>query len=257
MPAPIELNKLLSADGEGLAELFFGWRQDPPSIDALLKEAVAHFGIPTTALSTKDIFNVAAAADLPAPNPYHNNDHFREVTAVMIRLIDTHNRFFEPKLDVFDISKCLIAAAGHDLGHRGTKNDFQFEQEDKTINEIRKLVALDDRNFEDIRLMVRKTDIGCYADQQKVDIPADNQKLRLMADMLADADITPSTATSFTFNKMVSALLSQEIAYVQPTAKNLLDFIAYAIGENYKSPAGRQAFGQSLNAVRETAKRHL
>lgn len=257
MSEGIDIDDLVVAHGKALAAIFSGWRKNPPSTLSLVEAAAAHFKIPAGEKYLTDAFNTAAAADVPVNNPYHDNHHFREVTATMISLVHAHNSHFEPKLDARDICKCLIAAAAHDLAHTGKPNTRAFEREDAAIEALAGVVHLDAGDFEDIKTMLRLTDISPHADSAAAGVPLGNEKLRVMAAMLQDADIVPSTATTYAYNKKMSTLLSREIPAVRPTAQNLLAFMAHAIGKDYKSPAAQKIYGPSMRSVREYAQKRL
>lgn len=161
--------------GQKMADLFNSWRDNPVSTPAIICFAAAHFGIPPEDRNLRAALMAGIAAEVQNDNPYHSNHHFREVTATMARLCATNNELATRGkntvfLDTDNIAKCLLAAAGHDLMHDGKTNSLsgpeshvQYRLENKAIEAIEpfmKIAGMNGRDREDVRVMIRITDIS-------------------------------------------------------------------------------------------------
>ncbi|MBW7911825.1 MAG: hypothetical protein H3C49_11225, partial [Alphaproteobacteria bacterium] len=78
-------------NGAKVAALFDKWRDNPPSTAAIIIAAAQHFDIPADNRQLKAAVMAGLAAEVDNDNPYHSNHHFREVTASIARLCNTHN----------------------------------------------------------------------------------------------------------------------------------------------------------------------
>jgi hypothetical protein len=161
--------------GKKMADLFNSWRDDPVSTPAIIAFAAEHFGISPDDKNLRAALMAGIAAEVQNDNPYHSNHHFREVTATMVRLCATHNDLATQNknvvfLETDNIAKCLLAAAGHDLMHDGKTNSLsgpesheQYRLENKAIDAIEpfmKIAGMNGRDREDVRVMIRITDIS-------------------------------------------------------------------------------------------------
>lgn len=163
------------AAGHKMSDLFNSWRDRPVSTPAIISFAAEHFGIPPEDKNLQAALMAGIAAEVENDNPYHNNHHFREVTATMARLCATNNDLAASQktaifLETDNIAKCLLAAAGHDLMHDGKTNSLsgaesheQYRLENKAIeaiNPFMKIAGMSGRDREDVRVMIRITDIS-------------------------------------------------------------------------------------------------
>jgi|GEM_PF-1776719 len=188
--------------GNDLAQLFDKWRDNPPSTTALICFAAEHFDIPADDKNLKAAIMAGIAAEVDNNNPYHSNHHFREVTATMARLCNTNNELAAGGqaggilLDTGNIAKCLLAAAGHDLMHDGKTNSLQgpesheqYRLENKAIEAIEpfmKLTGMSSRDQEDVRVMIRITDISAKPGQ-----PSPHKHLKEITALSAQTFVTP------------------------------------------------------------------
>ncbi|MGH8464251.1 MAG: hypothetical protein ACRER5_08890, partial [Pseudomonas sp.] len=115
-------------NGHDYARQFVQWREKPPAMSAVLLAAAE-----TLKLDAADPAVVAAAlasfaADVPLNNAYHDNSHFREVTAMMAVYCNVNQQLAAQgagnvvTLSGADMAKCVLAAMGHDLLHNGGGN---------------------------------------------------------------------------------------------------------------------------------------
>lgn len=271
--------------GEKLAALFDKWRdKNPPSTAALICVAAAHFDIPPDNRHLKAAVMTALAAEVDNDNPYHSNQHFREVTATMARLCSINNDMAASGqtgsvfLESDNIAKCLLAAAGHDLMHDGKTNaltgpdsHIQYRLENKAIAAIEpfmQLAGMAARDQEDVRVMIRITDIsaapggksphthlkaavnghGNAAPQELADIARD-RALMTMCTLMSDADLGPSTATNFAFSRKMTTLLSQENPALADSNKTLAGFLQFVVGGELTSDAGKAGSGAALKGI--------
>lgn len=161
--------------GKDLATLFTAWRDRPVSTVALIYVAANILGINKESKEFAAAVLAGIAAGVPNDHPYHDNSHFREVTAVMLRLCVQNKNLCEKNvrgtvpLTPEDMAKCLMAAAGHDLMHDGKgnapggmDNHEQYRLERKAIAAIEPFMKLADFSLidrEDISVMIHITDI--------------------------------------------------------------------------------------------------
>jgi hypothetical protein len=225
------------------------------------------------------------AADVRINNAYHDNSHFREVTAVMTRLLNANDELAEKgvtgaqKLNADDIAKCLAAAAAHDLMHDGLGNtvDGQHEPyrlENKSIGAaepLLKLAGMAPADMEDMRVMIRVTDISGKPSPhsllrqavsgQDVTLPPelaalkDNPKLAVMASLMSDADLGPSAATDYKFSRKMTGLVSKETPVLKDSDATLVGFMQFVVGSHFTSAAGTRTAGNSLKGIFNEASR--
>lgn len=275
--------------GGKLAEVFDKWRDNPPSTTAIICAAAAHFDIPADNRHLKAAVMAGLAAEVDNDNPYHSNHHFREVTATMARLCSVNNEIAATGkagsvfLDADNIAKSLLAAAGHDLMHDGKTNSLsgpeshqQYRLENKAIAAIEpfmKLAGMSPRDQEDVRVMIRITDISApqggksphthlkaavkgdaNTPQELGDISRD-RALMTMCTLMSDADLGPSTATNFDFSRKMTTLLSQENPALADSNKTLAGFLQFVVGGELTSDAGKTASGKALGSIMQEAQK--
>lgn len=276
--------------GTKMAELFDKWRDSPPSTTAIICAAAEHFDIPADNKHLKAAVMAGLAAEVDNDNPYHSNHHFREVTATMARLCNVNNELAASgkpdavMLESDNIAKCLLAAAGHDLMHDGKTNSLtgpeshqQYRLENKAIGAIEpfmKLVGMLPRDQEDVRVMIRITDISAPqggksphsvlkstvkggADgvpQELQDISRD-RALLTMCTLMSDADLGPSTATNFDYSRKMTTLLSRENPALADSNKTLSGFLQFVVGGELTSDAGKTASQKALGGIMQEAQK--
>ena len=276
--------------GGKLAALFDKWRDNPPSTTAIICAAAAHFDIPADNRHLKAAVMAGLAAEVDNDNPYHSNHHFREVTATMARLCNVNNEIAAGGqagsvfLDADNIAKSLLAAAAHDLMHDGKTNSLngpesheQYRLENKAIAAIEpfmQLAGMPPRDQEDVRVMIRITDIsapqggksphthlkaavkgaGDTAPNELTDIARD-RALMTMCTLMSDADLGPSTATNFDFSRKMTTLLSKENPALADSNKTLSGFLQFVVGGELTSDAGKTASGKALSGIMQEAQK--
>lgn len=273
--------------GGKLARIFDKWREDPPSTAALICTAAAHFDIPPDNRNLKAAIMAGLAAEVENGNPYHSNHHFREVTASMARLCSVHNEIAASGgghvlLDADNIAKCLLAAAAHDLMHDGKTNALtgpgshqQYRLENKAIAAIEpfmQLAGMSARDQEDVRVMIRITDISAPQNGKSphgylkaavhgatAGLPRDlaalaqDDTLKTMCALMSDADLGPSTATDFSFSRKMTSQLSRENPALADSNKTLAGFLQFVVGGALTSGAGQATSGKALAGIMQAA----
>ncbi|MDE1153260.1 MAG: hypothetical protein PW788_12050 [Micavibrio sp.] len=287
-------------DGATLAAAFDGWRANPPSIAALVFVAAEVFGIEKDGPGFKTAVMAGLAADTPhGDNTYHNTNHFREVTAAMIRLVAAGNALAAAGdtqaqlLEGNDVAKCIIAAASHDLLHDGKGNNppggayKKYLLEDIAIaaaEPFAKLAGMAPADFEDIRVMIRVTDVSSdralpmaerdpsphtilrqiYAEThgqrdgvlKNFAVPPElaalttNPKLLDMAAKMSDADLSPSAATTFEFSRQRTTEMSvEDPQMVKDNAMSLVMFGKFVMDGKFTSTTAETVGKKSLQSI--------
>jgi 3'5'-cyclic nucleotide phosphodiesterase len=277
------------ASGDALAALFDIWRKDPPSTAAVISVAAETLGIGPATPALKAALMAGIAADVDPGHAYHNTSHFREVVSSMARLLTVNNEIASTGatgaelLDGPDMAKCLLAAAAHDLLHDGTNNTAggvhtRYRLEDKAIAAAEPLMALagmKPRDIEDVRVMVRVTDISkdsagfsphellrqSYAVTfEDIDVEKrlsakelarlnKDDTLLLMAALMSDADLTPSAATNYDFSRRQTTLMNKENPAIADTDASLAGFLKHMVGGSFTSAAGKKAGQTALDTI--------
>ena len=286
--------------GQKIAEAFDKWRENPPSTVALMIVAAEKFGIDMDSPNFKGALMTGLASQVRHDNAYHDTSHFREVTAVMVRLVGANNELAATGtkgtelLDGNDIAKCLACAASHDLLHDGKGNTVggvheQYRLENKAIGAAEpfmKLAGVSEKDMEDIRVMIRITDISAdnskkpeeripsphrqlraaYAEAYEGGKPAVVQpelealrkdpKLLVVAAMMSDADLGPSAATDYAFSRKMTGLVAKETPALSDSDITLKGFMQFVVDNRFTSQAGTDANGASLKGIfNEASKR--
>jgi len=277
-------------NGTKMAALFDKWRDNPPSTTAIICAAAEHFDIPPDNKHLKAAIMAGIAAEVDNDNPYHSNHHFREVTAAMARLCNVNNELAASgkpgtvMLEADNIAKSLLAAAGHDLMHDGKTNSLtgpesheQYRLENKAISAIEpfmKLVGMSARDQEDVRVMIRITDIsapqggksphtflkaavkgGADGTPQELQDIARDRALLTMCTLMSDADLGPSTATNFDYSRKMTTLLSRENPALADSNKTLAGFLQFVVGGELTSDAGKTVSQKALGSIMQEAQK--
>ena len=205
----------------------------------------------------------AFLAEVPNELDYHNNMHFRKVLLHTIRMIVAHNRIFAETQNFLDdsaISKLIIAACIHDLGHQAKGNIIDREYH-MALTEKRSFrlalpflesVGLSRQEIDDISVMVMATDASPIGDpvspsnqlrrayeyhfgsKEAVDalelsdefkVFEQNSDLCLLAMILHEADIMNSAAVSYEITVQESIALSRELNRTNALPEDTLLFL--------------------------------
>ena len=280
--------------GHKLATAFDKWREDAPSTVAFMLVAAEKFGLDAESPNFKAALMTGLAAEVKHDNAYHSTSHFREVTAVMTRLIGINNELAvsgttkgTALLDSDDISKCLAAAAAHDLMHDGKGNTVDgkheaYRLENKAIGAAEpflKLAGVSEKDTEDFRTIIRVTDISAnsalppeqrapsphkqlrnlYAEIYEGGKPATlspelaslraDPKLLVSASMMSDADLGPSAATDYAFSRKMTSLVVAETPSMSDSDGTLVGFMKFVVENRFTSQAATTGNGQSLTGI--------
>ena len=268
-----------SAKGHDRARLFTKWRQQPPSMPALLAVAAAKLSLPPDEPALVAAMLAGMAADMPATNPYHNNAHFREVTSMMALYALEHKNIADAgqagvmALGARDLAKCLLAAAAHDLAHDGTGNTvdgmhYPFRLEDRAIGVVTPLMekaGLSPADCRDVQVMIRTTDISGLVAPHKVlrklmagedievsaelDALKGDRRLQQMAALLSDADLAPSASLCYAFAIASTRALNRENPSLAPTDKSLKGFLDFIVESRFCSPAAQSVSQADLDLL--------
>ncbi|PCI01100.1 MAG: hypothetical protein COB76_02055 [Alphaproteobacteria bacterium] len=283
------VGSLESADqvewGKGVSDMFMNWRTDvPPTMPSLLALACDHFNI----ADDHPFLNVALAAcvlsEMPHLNPYHNNHHFHEVVAMAIRLCATHQSMNEGtdfELNASDILLLLTAAAIHDFDHDGQGNIMDGHHtpsrlEKRAVDQVTPFLmaaGLGQMHMDTVRALVLTTDVskglegespsnilravhmahvkGLSMPEVAQDLQplANDRKLALMACLLGEADIAPSTGLNYDFSQMATILVAQESSVLQPSATTLYGFMRHICQGQYMSDAARVLMAENFTSI--------
>lgn len=272
-------------DGVTLARLFTRWRTTQPSMPALLVAAGSELGLQQQGALADAAALVSLAADVAHTNAYHDNNHFREVTAMMALYLRAHQGIDSAvKLSSADMTKCLIAAMAHDLHHDGTGNKVEgvhipYRLEDKAIAAIEPLLALagvSENDCADIRLLIRVTDVSA-ADAgisphavlrallagKVVDAPAElsglvgDKKLQQMAALMSDADLAPSAATTYGYTRRQSFRIAAEKGRNDVEDKGIAAFIDGVVHGHFASAAAQSFSQDALEGIKCRVQRRI
>lgn len=267
--------------GHALAALFTRWREDPPALATLVMVMAEKLQIDVQEQALVAALMAAFAADVPVRNAYHDNAHFREVTAIMGLYCQAHNKLAATgsalKLEGKDIAKCLLAACAHDLHHDGTGNTQDgvhkpYRLEDKAIAAIAPfmdLAGMSEKDKRDIEVMIRITDTSAPASgtsphkllrqlvkgQQAAKLPAElgaletDEKLRVMAAMMSDADLTPSAGLNYINMRKQSRRLAAETPGFVASDPNMARFLDHVVEKEFLSAAAKRISQPCLDDV--------
>lgn len=283
------------AAGHKLAAAFDTWRENAPSTVAFMLVAAEKFGLDAGSPNFKAALMTGLAAEVKHDNAYHSTSHFREVTAVMTRLIGINNELAVSGtakgavlLDSDDISKCLAAAAAHDLMHDGKGNSIDgkhvpYRLENKAIaaaEPFLKLAGMSEKDTEDFRVIIRVTDISAnndvrppfqrtpsphkqlrnlYAEKYEGGKDAGlspelqglrhDAKLLIAASMMSDADLGPSAATDYAFSRKMTSLVAAETPSLSDSDGTLVGFMKFVVENRFTSAAASAGNGKSLAGI--------
>lgn len=270
--------------GHALARLFTRWRENPPSTTALILVAAKRAGTPPDSKNLQAALMAGIAADVALANPYHNNNHFREVTAMMARYCVINNTLTAGgdaqaiMLTPDDIALCLAAAAGHDLLHNGKGNapngpesHTQYLLERQSIAALQPFLTLagvSAADCEHLGVMILTTDVTSkpggtpphkilrqVIDGTAANVPLElapllhDKKLRVMAALMSDSDLSPSAGLSYLFSKEQARTLHDELPFVLPTDKSTLDFLSFVVEKKFISRAAQAVTQSGLDDI--------
>lgn len=268
--------------GHDYARIFDRWRVRPPSMAALLSTAAERLRVPADHPVFTAALMAGFAADIPSRNAYHDNAHFREVTAMMAVYADANQslaaagRLRAVELDAAELAKCLLAAAAHDLGHDGTGNRVDgayvpYRLENRAIAAIEPFMALagmSDKDCEDVRVMIRVTDVGApqglpsphkvlrslmrgeatVVPRELMPLAKDSRLMQLAA-LMSDADLAPSAGLNYINGSRQTRRLAQENPAISPTDESLRGFLEFVVERSFISPGGRHKSQGDLAAL--------
>lgn len=278
-------------NGQKLANLFEKWRdgEQTPSAVSIVMFAADGFSIDEDSPNLQAAILAAVAAEIShEDNGYHDNHHFREVTAANIRLLATNEELAAkgeagaPLLDTEAIAKSLTAAVSHDQGHDGTGNNvdgvhvpYRLEQISiDTVTPLMEMAGMAQEDVKDVATMIYVTDVSAEkggtsphghmkailesaqtgADVDLSTIPAElhdlasNPDLLQQAAMLSDADLSPSAATTYDFNQRMTVNLNKEVPFIKPGPDTTKFFCGVVVGGGFSSAAGQVQSNTAIEA---------
>lgn len=278
------------AFGEKIVALFKTWRQEnPPKTAAIIASALDYFNVDGESPLLKATMLAGFLADIPHPNPYHNNHHFHEVLIMLIILINHHNTAFGKeiiRLGGREISLLLIAACIHDFAHDGQSNivegtHFPSRLEKRSFDMAKPFLqsaGVDDTSLLWLEIMIICTDVSrgpngrspaglCrdvflaheYDNIHAVNIPEfyqplmNNPQLSLIATLLCEADIAPSSALTYDFSKMLTCLVAQESSVLKPSANTLHGFMEVICHGGFLTRASKSLLGANFHHIQKSA----
>lgn len=284
------MNLETSKNGQIISDYFIHWRtHGGPSIPVMMLVTAEKMALDIHEPCFRAAVVVGVCAEIVNDRPYHNNAHFREVVAFMIRNCVTNNELVEysergaEHLDGPDIAKCLLAAAGHDLrhdgkGNTGTGGHTQYRLEEYSLDLMRPYLVklgLAEHDIDDIRIMLLITDVT--ADKGRISpirymrtayfshfhgmeldaevLPeelaalAGDPRLAVMCAMMSDSDLGPSAGTNYAFNQKMTILIGMEDPAVRPGPQTTIGFSQYILEHSFTSTAGRANFQLALEKI--------
>lgn len=268
--------------GHDYARQFIKWREQPPAMLAVLLASAQELKLDAADPAMVAAALASFAADVPLNNAYHDNSHFREVTAMMAVYCMVNQQVAAQgapnvvALSSADMAKCVLAAMGHDLLHNGGGNTVdgvhqQYRLEDRAIAAIdpfMKLAGMSDDDRAEVATMIRVTDVSApkggisphkvlrkLMAGEPVDVPpelqaiASDARLRNMAALMSDADLAPSAATNYITSRRQLHRVSAENPALPPTDQSLSGFLSFVVEKEFTSPAARQLSQGSLDDI--------
>ena len=226
-------------------------------------------------------------AGVPNAQEYHNNLHFRKVVLHVVRMIVVHNKIFAGTRNILDKKKMamlMIAAAIHDLGHKGEGNIIdrkyhmaKVEQRSFDIAQpYLKATGLSGDILQDIRIMLMATDASPFGDpisptnqarrafeyhygsaeeENGLDLAGDLEILEKRSDlsllclMLHEADIMNSAGVSYEITRGESIAISKEIGREHALPEDTLLFLEKICASQMLSDAARYLGDDNLKAI--------
>ena len=221
----------------------------------------------------------AILADLRNDLPYHNTLHYRKVLLHTVRLIAVHNHLFKGSdkrtLDHDAMTKLMISACIHDLGHAGTGNIIERKYQ-MAMTEQRSFdlaypylaaTGLSEDILADIRIMLITTDVSPLGDpispmqqaraayklhfgmnkddddeplySQPLEILKEDERLCLLCVLLHEADIMNSAGVDYEITRKESVAINQEMGESLALPEDTLLFLNKICGDGFLSDAAR------------------
>ena len=200
-----------------------------------------------------------------------------------IRLAATHNEIAdeESRLNSDDILMLLTAAAVHDFAHDGQGNVWggvhqPSRLEQRAVDEVKPFLmaaGCSEDDFQILAAMIISTDVShgegeiSPADMMREiynvhhkggDMPqcdewllplSKDKKAALLALILGEADIAPSTGLSYEFSQMTTILVAEESDVLKPSAMTLYGFMQRICHGQYLSPAARHLMAENFTSI--------
>ena len=268
--------------GHDYARQFVQWREKPPVMSAVLLAAAEALKLEGDDPAVMAAAMASFAADVPLNNAYHDNSHFREVTAMVAVYCKVNQQLAAQgvagatPLSSSDMAKCVLAAMGHDLLHNGGGNTVdgvhqQYRLEDRAIAAIdpfMKLAGMSDADRLEVATLIRVTDVSApkggmsphkvlrkLMAGEPVDVPpelqsiASDARLRNMAALMSDADLAPSAATNYITSRRQLHRVSAENPALPATDQSLSGFLSFVVEKEFVSPAARYLSQSSLDGI--------
>jgi len=270
-----------------IGALFTQWRSmdTPPTLIELLSSAIDlfNFDVDTDLMTTT--MAACILGEIPNANPYHNNDHFREVFYMVIRLCHHNNNLTKTPNDQLsndDILLLLLCAAIHDFAHPGHGNVIKDEHfpsyvENRTLNKLQPFwsaCGAPPSLIKHIGILIICTDVSrdqsghspasiareIYLGHQHANLSAKNtpdkyapltqkKQLSLMSMILCEADIAMSSGLNYTFSKAMTHLIAMENDFLQPSPKTLHGFMTTICHGGYLTPAAQSLMGDAFQSI--------
>ena len=278
-------NNLSSCKKTNLTDLFYKWRKDNAiSLPYMLSAACEYFNI-TDDNNLKEVaFTACILGEIKHNNHYHDNNHFREVFMIVMCFCAYQLNFErQSSLMLFedDILLLLIAAAIHDFAHDGGKSNDQenvvSRLEKQSITKAKPFLTaagISATQLKKLELMlvctdVIKDDLGIspadvarniyinHESNDAEDLDTDafydplvkSHKLALMARMICEADIIPSSGISYDLSKYMTVLIAKENDCINPNANTLYNFLNVVCNGGYNTPAAKALFGDTYKEI--------
>lgn len=220
-----------------------------------------------------------AMGDEPHTNPYHSNDHFREVMACYLRLTAEINGLDDDAFLTGFIACCL-----HDYKHDGSTNRVNDTHEPMRLEmrscglaeEALRAAGADDTLLTNVRAIIGATDVSrggaptspahilrhihfahIGEDKMPKDVPevmqplVDNKELAYVAILMEVADIIPSAAIDHAHSvASIKMLEAENPNSIKADAQNLLFFLDVLCDNIPHVAVARDLFGSTYARIR-------
>ena len=271
-----------------MALTFQSWRDNKgqaPSLVSVLSAVIQYFDIPEGHALVPVALTACVLGMIDHKNAYHNNDHFREVLCMLIKLIIMHNTVNRNPLMTLnhdDILLLVTVAAIHDFAHDGNGNivdgvHIPSRLENNAFNCAEPFFdAMGvNQNYKNmIKQMIIATDVSrgdmgrspagytrdvflahIHDNVSIVNAPGEchmlleSEKLTLMCILMCEADIAMSSGLDYEFSKEMTKLIAEESSVLQANANTLHGFMEVICHGGYLSRAAQLIMGQSFQAI--------
>jgi len=273
------------------AKIFASWRESVssvPQLSDIVFSALDKFNIDVEHPLVPAIMTACLLGEINHNNPYHDNNHFREVLCICLKLAVVNSDIHpDTSLDANDICLLIIAASIHDFAHNGKSNIIDgvhipsslekrsiakarpfFEAlalASDTIDKIERLILSTDPSrgqgghspagvTRDIYLAHSHDNVAILNVSKEYELLLNSSKLSLISMMLCEADIVMSSSLTYDFSKQMTRKIAQESSVLKPSANTLYGFMQVVCHGGFVVDASQLLFSKSFRSIMYQAK---